>query len=312
MMSKYIIKKLIADFDETITEADTIQRLVHAAIETRGLDTSGNTKLHKNRVLAEWEQTVEWYTTQYTRRRDVWLNDHQLEVESRGGEESSLLLDFLKAFEPLELDSIHRVMGGRFLAGLQKEQLRELGRRIKKRAGAEAALASMKKAGVEVEVLSANWSKTLIEGAMAGLCDRVVANCLVFDNDKKRAGDSPPLALRVAGARTCRKISTGDIQLHVVSAADKLRHFNTHRSKTGRTAYIGDSVSDLLAILEADIGILIGENRTMLQTIERFSIPTRRIGHQSPRNGVSRGVVWHVRSWEDVDWLLKLQVFDME
>ena len=274
-MSVYTIDKLITDFDETISEADTIQLLVYAAAENREHD--------RTQTLTHWKETVEWYTTKYTHIVDKWLDNHDSRQLS--------IVDFLKAFETLEIVSIRRVMQGRFLEGLYHTQLHRLGREIQKRQGVKSIFTAMRKTGVTIEVLSANWSQTMVEGAVEGLCDRVTANRLVFGTNQLKGEVTPR--------------STGELKLSVVSAHDKLRHFRDRRSKTGQTAYIGDSISDLLAMLEADVGILIGENRTALRTIERFQIPTISIADCLSEEISNKGTILHTHSWETLNRFLK-------
>ena len=303
----YPIDKLIADFDETVSEVDTISLLVHAAIESRTIPFQEGAQVS---LLADWQETVEWYSTQYARIVDEWLSSGKpKEIRNRNHSQSASdladLTDFLKALEALEKTSIRRVTGRKFLAGLTKDRLREMGRNVQKKRGALQVLEAMRTNGVKIEILSANWSKTLIEGAMEGACNQIVTNHLEFD------------------AAGC---STGQIHLRVVSAHDKLRHFLTRKcvlspavpspkgeggkkrleTQPGQTLYIGDSISDFLAILEADIGMLIGENRTAIQTIERFGLPTRIIADQDRFDPIrhTRGTIFRVDSWERLDCFL--------
>ena len=156
--------------------------------------------------------------------------------------------------------------------------------------GAKTCLSEMRSAGVTVEILSANWSQIFVEEAVKGFCDAVVANRLLFDE---------------------RGYSTGEIELRVASARDKWTYFKSRRSKTGLTGYVGDSVSDLRAILEADVGLLVGENTTCLRTINRFQIPmkrvteaTRRVVNCSETRATNKRIL-HADSWETVNHLLK-------
>ncbi len=274
-MSIYLVDKLISDFDETISQEDTIQSLVTAAMQNR--DAEGL------QVLNAWRETVDWYITRHSQICNEWLD---MACEHRG----ESVVGFLSTFEPLEAESIERVMKQKFLAGLSREQLRKTGSQVQKRDGAEACLSEMRHAGVKVEILSANWSQTFVEEALKGFFDSVVANRLLFDE---------------------RGYSTGDIQLRVVSAHDKWRHFKSRRSETGLTGYVGDSISDLRAILEADVGILVGENQTCLRTINRFQIPIQRVTQSSSRTanrsetGTERKRILHADSWETVNHLLK-------
>ncbi len=277
-MPKYPIDKLITDFDETISERDTISTLVYTAADTR--------RGEKEQFLAAWQEMVQWYLTRYQRVCDAWLN-HQ-----------HSLVDYLKSFEALETASIQRVMAKGFLSGLTKEGLDAAGRNVVKKPGVDRVLSAMRVSGVEVEILSANWSVALIQGATAGLYDQVITNSLVYD----------------AAGR-----STGEIHLHVVSARDKLRKFREHKKnppapgETGdggviRTAYVGDSISDFLAILDADLGVLIGQNRTAMETVERFRLPTQRL-HEGVRFNPSlsyQGTILLIDSWTELDDFLSI------
>ncbi|MCZ6677294.1 MAG: hypothetical protein O7E52_08595 [Candidatus Poribacteria bacterium] len=295
-MPKYPIDKLIADFDETISEQDTISLIVHA--------TADNRRNGKSQFLADWREMVKWYSTRYQRIRNQWLADEQSIVNRQKPaleRSEGSIVDFLKAFEEVESASIERVIEKGFLAGLTEERLRAVGRNVVKKTGVGRVLASMRTAGVQVEIISANWSKALIEGAMGGLYDWVITNALVYD---------------AAG------LSTGGIHQHSTSARDKLRHFRQRKcvrplvppspggqgEPVGQTLYIGDSISDFLAILEADVGVLIGDNRTAMQTIKRFQLPTQQIreGAQFDPARHYQGTILRVDSWATLnDFLVK-------
>ena len=167
--------------------------------------------------------------------------------------------------------------------------------------GVDRVLSAMRSDGVAIEILSANWSEALIPGATEGLCDRIITNSLAYDT---------------AGC------STGNIHLHVVSARDKLRKFReckknppilqsstqTQDGGVTRTVYVGDSISDFLAILDADLGVLIGRNRTAMQTIERFRLPTQRL-HAGTRFNPSlcyQGTILLIDSWSELDDFLSI------
>ena len=272
-MPKYPIDKLITDFDETISERDTISTLVHTAADNRAHE--------KEEFLAAWQEMVQWFLTRYYRVCDAW-QDHR-----------HSLVDYLKSFEELETASIQRVMSKGFLEGLTRDGLRAVGRNVVKKLGVDRVLSAMRAEGVEVEILSANWSKTLIQGATEGLCDQIITNSLQYDATGR---------------------STGSIHLHVVSARDKLREFRLRKKNPPtpnqigdggviRTLYIGDSISDFLAILDADLGVLIGQNRTAMQTIEWFRIPTLRL-QEGTRFDSSRryqGTILLIDSWKELD-----------
>lgn len=301
------IDKLIADFDGTVSEVDTLGLLVQTATKHRTIAGEAGAQAS----FFEWRETVEWYSQQCDRIAGEWLvSDHEETTHAqnipRSTPDPAGLQGFLDDFEVLEYSSTRRVMERRFLSGLTREALRALGRSVQKRPGVSKVMEEMRTIGVKIEILSANWSKAFIEGAMEGLCDQITTNCLEFDKSGR---------------------STGEIHLRVISAQDKLRHFlrrkceccpadatqgmteqqGTLGTRAGRTLYIGDSVTDLLAILEADFGVLIGTKQTAVQTIKGFGIPTRTITDLDRIDSIRHDerTVLRVDSWETLGHFLK-------
>ena len=291
------IDRLIADFDGTVSEVDTLGLLVRTAVEHRTIAGEADSQ----ESFLEWRETVEWYSEQCARIVDEWLacdRDEMEHVQNISKIPSDLvgLRGFLDAFEVLEYSSTRRVIESKFLTGLTRETLRALGRSVQMRPGVFEVIAAMRTIGVKIEILSANWSKTFIEGAMEGLCDQITTNCLVFDESWR---------------------STGEINLRVISAQDKLRHFLRRKcercptvssqsvksqedTRAGKTVYIGDSITDFLAILEADIGVLIGTKQTAVQAIKRFGIPTRTVTDQDRFDSIrhDKPTILRVDSWK--------------
>ena len=72
-------------------------------------------------------------------------------------------------------------------------------------------------------------------------------------------------------------ISTGEIVKKVESPIDKVQAFNDilkkcSNNKKKLTVYIGDSVGDLLCLLEADIGIVFGSISSLRRLGRRFGV----------------------------------------
>ena len=266
-MKNYPIAKLIADFDGTVTQKDTINPLV--------LTAAGNQN-NQDQFLKQWEQVVQWYVSQQESNVKKWLSSSKL---------SNRLTDFLESFKPIDEESLRRVTQQQFLRGLTKHELNQLGHDTLKREGVAEVLKRLRASAVEIEILSANWSKTLIQSAMGELCDQIWTNYLVFDDFDK---------------------STGEIRQNITSAQDKLSFFERYRSKIGKTLYIGDSITDFLAILSADIGVLIGDNHVTRQVIDYFGISTisgTNNGKYNPE--IHRpGIILLVDSWLDLEKFL--------
>lgn len=113
-------------------------------------------------------------------------------------------------------------------------------------------------------------------------------------------------------------LSTGEILKKVESPIDKLQAFtdilkNCDQSeKTNLTIYIGDSVGDLLCLLEADIGIVIGSSSSLRRIASHFGVSFVPLfpalvkkqkelveGNSFSWKGLS-GVLYTVSSWAEV------------
>lgn len=72
-------------------------------------------------------------------------------------------------------------------------------------------------------------------------------------------------------------VSTGDIVRKMESPFDKVQAFRNILSKSNDdkknlTVYIGDSLGDLLCLLEADIGIVIGQSNSLRKVGTHFGV----------------------------------------
>ena len=275
-MGKYVVSALITDFDETITQQDTINPMVQLAAKQSANPAS---------MLSAWEDLSKWYLSQFRQPNPPSLFD------------APSLESFLDHYHCMvEEVSLQKVVQQRFLAGIEPYQLRQLGQQTAKKPFANQVLSRLKEAQVRIEILSANWSTDLIFGAVGDLCDQVYSNNLVFD----RTGPDAPA------------ITTGEIQLHITSARHKQARLKQSMSQrgltttTGAIAYIGDSITDLLAICSADIGLLIGDNQLTHQAMNHFQIPSIEIqlgDRYYPE--LHQGQVICVQSWKEIELFLR-------
>lgn len=112
-------------------------------------------------------------------------------------------------------------------------------------------------------------------------------------------------------------VSTGDIVKKVESPIDKVQQFrsilkNCNNDKKKLTVYIGDSLGDLLCLLEADVGIVIGSSSSLRTVGTQFGVSFVPLfsglvkkqkdyieGSSSNWKGKS-GILYTVSSWAEV------------
>ncbi len=91
------------------------------------------------------------------------------------------------------------------------------------------------------------------------------------------AGDLHELNIHANEFTFKESISTGEIVKKVESPLDKLQAFKNisndcSNDRKNLTVYIGDSVGDLLCLLEADIGIVIGSSSSLRRVGNQFGV----------------------------------------
>lgn len=115
--------------------------------------------------------------------------------------------------------------------------------------------------GVQVGILSVNWSSTWIRGCLAQGVREEGGDSTAVDGIKVRCNE-----LEVADGLTTGEW-TGE---KIVDSGDKARVVKEVTSQGGLVAYVGDSSTDLRAMVEADVGIVVGDK--MDELLERLRV----------------------------------------
>lgn len=110
--------------------------------------------------------------------------------------------------------------------------------------------------------------------------------------------------------------STGEMILNVETALDKERHFVQILDELKgtqqhvRSVYVGDSLTDLLCLLRADVGIILGDSSTLKQVYgEKMASLFKKALFLEQANmygsqKLSGGCVFTVSSWYEVEAFL--------
>lgn len=234
------VSLLICDFDGTITTNESAALLAAASLASS-----------KRRTVSSIPDPVPLWSFFV----DAYLKDcaeHQLQWQSSFEKGTTLddYFGFLESLRTVEYASIDRVGSHAVLAGLTRDELVECGRTLPKRAGFEDVFNDFLSSGPEVQkmprdlhILSFNWSKDLIRGAMLGVRGfdehNIHSNNLVFNSDG---------------------LATGQIETHVVTAMNKAEFLRRlindnrnalhledvdHNKQGALCVYIGDSSADI-------------------------------------------------------------------
>lgn len=77
-------------------------------------------------------------------------------------------------------------------------------------------------------------------------------------------------------------------------------HASGAGSLTRTQVYVGDSATDLTALLEADVGVLVGESATAREIAARFSVRLEPLEARRPPFLDRSGIVWLAASWAEI------------
>ncbi|TMW63620.1 hypothetical protein Poli38472_002561 [Pythium oligandrum] len=237
-----------ADFDQTISTHDTIYLLFEAATLRR--TNQDDKKKH--------QQAVDCLVNQYiSEMKQFMATVADLNTEAKVFDREGLER-FLDQFSAVDMSSIQRVIESRALRGVHETDLLALGAKIEIMDGCLDVLSR----AAHVCVVSSNWSALMIEHKLRTSSE--TAGCLqhlqIVSND---------LDVETTG------VTSGSITLRMQSPSDKATWVRKMQAQKGRpTVYIGDSTNDLLALLEADVGIIVTKELrgTLKWVCQRFGI----------------------------------------
>lgn len=206
------------------------------------------------------------------------------------------LEDALSRSEEVENSAIDLVIRERMLFGISAATIKEASKATLLRPGAMDALRAAAASGVGVHVCSANWSPMWIHGALLELGDTISVHTNELEMDESG-------------------ISTGGLRRAVVGPADKARCFARLRERSdaahreGRACvFVGDALPDLTAMLDADVGILIGDNRLMRAALALLGgpAPLRELTHAVGQGGALHAGLYVASGWDDIARVLQL------
>ncbi|KAL1515535.1 hypothetical protein AB1Y20_002157 [Prymnesium parvum] len=271
---------LIVDFDGTCTVQETTALLPHLAA-TLGPAHLASSKLA---TFASLEQQYVAGLAALTPPRDA-------PAPARASLDQRALAAYLQRMDDHSTAVTRRVSDSRCLAHLDASAVPSLLARWaaaphaaplpppRLREGCVRALSALGSRGCSLGVLSINWCAPLIRAVLAELR-------LPFDLWCNELCADGTILLPVAGAAQKREV----IAALVARAAGE-----------GAVVYVGDSATDLLAMLEADVGILIGESSSARRVARNFGVAIVPLPASLDECAVAtRGTVFEASSWDDV------------
>ncbi|XAR64888.1 Aminopyrimidine aminohydrolase [Bertholletia excelsa] len=252
---------VFSDFDLTCTVVDSSAILAEIAIVTA--PKSDQTQPEKQIIRMSsadlrnsWGVLSRQYTEEYEKCIESILDSDKADKFDYSG-----LCNALEQLSDFEKRANSRVIESGVLKGLYLEDIKRAGERLFLQGGCKdffQAILGKENLHADVHVLSYCWCGDLIRSAFSSgdfNALNVHANEFIFENS----------------------VSTGEIVKKVESPIDKIQAFrnilkNSRSDKKHLTVYIGDSVGDLLCLLEADVGIVLGSSSSLRKVGSHFGV----------------------------------------
>ncbi|KAI8343073.1 HAD-like domain-containing protein [Chlamydoabsidia padenii] len=258
-MPKSIKSLVFVDFDETITLKDTIGLLGQVGVDA-----------HNSRI--PWSYFVQSYLDDY---------HHVKQTLPQPGNTVKQQVDYLDGFRHVEQASLARVSDSGILGGLDRQQWQQAGAtKVQLQPSVKSTLMNQVEPD-RLYIVSLNWCKDWIRGALGGYGlkdDHLLCNDLEYD--------------------PATHLSTGLIRPSILNTCDKARHIQSvlEQYNTTRSIYIGDSMGDLLPLVQCDVGIIIGKNKKLLEGLQQVGITVQE--GLSPTT--SPDLVYRVDDWDTI------------
>lgn len=238
---------LIFDFDGTITQKDTISEVARSAIAFQ------KSKYGKD-LQETWDRVVKAYVDDCKSMEDGYPES---EEERKTVEEE---LKFLSRSKSLEEESLGRVYEAGIFQGLDETTLVDAGAeavrsgKVKLRDGFGELMDLAESKGWSAGVISVNWSRSFIQGALQP------RKLNIISNQTSASGDiHGPEFLGRRMTNSCEKIKAHE---HLVGNGEE----------RDRSLYFGDSTTDMECILEGGVVIADDEESALLKTLRRVGL----------------------------------------
>ncbi|GIL79240.1 hypothetical protein Vretifemale_8627 [Volvox reticuliferus] len=316
------IAALVVDFDETCTQRDTIgglMRLAEAAAAA-GRPTAGDSQW----ALSTPARLAASYVAQQEQLLREVLPEGKPDAETYDAAGLAAFLERLSDFDE-HMNAVVEESG--ILRGSTEGEVAAAGSAVPLRPHCRETLRAALDRGIPIEVVSVHWSDVYVRAALG---EGLMASTRQQGEGEGGARQAAPPAPSTSPAGItlrCNALeigpdgfSSGTLHKRVQSARDKRRELEAlgeeRRAARGSaaataangalTVYIGDSTSDLGALLAADVGVVVGANRLLRRVAARYGVRLRPLAaaplaaptEPPPPDG--RGVLYEAAGWEEI------------
>lgn len=241
---KSIPKLFVIDWDETITNEDTIKLVAQAAYNKK----------------QEYEPKFDHFTDVYLKA----FNEYNQDFTSKYGERDTIEkeIKFQTGMQNVEMKSINEIKRLRLFEGITEDEFQAQENHVTLKPHFTDFLGKCQELKIPVIILSVNWTKLIMEAVL----------------QKNGFKENENLKIMVNELEFINGISTGNFNesISIRTGLDKLNIVNSLIKQYGKTCYIGDSMTDLLSLIDSDIGIAIEEG-SVIESIKKLNFPIKNL-----------------------------------
>jgi len=284
-------RALVVDFDETLTAADTTSLVVAAALANAPTPEA----------KAKLEGLRDALVARYVEERDA-LFAAALPSPSLPTFDPAATATFLARLSEFDRAANARVFESGLLAPSTAAALAAAGAAAALRPGAAAALRAAVAAGVPTGVLSVSWSADLILGALAAArappASRApwpAAPLTTASSIAVLANDVATSIGAGAGSAAGRRVECADDKAAALTA------LTATLPGAGPVIFVGDSPSDLGALLAADVGVVIGDGGSLRRAAAALGVLLRPLAAApADHASIHPGTLLTAVDWDEV------------
>ncbi|KAK9383733.1 HAD-like domain-containing protein [Kockiozyma suomiensis] len=245
---------LLVDFDETITVTDTLSFVAAAGYET-------------NSISQPWAEFGNAYMADYNKFTEQYKPESRTSIASE--------LAALEAVESVELASVANVERSGLFKGVTHAALTKQAQNVQVRPGVSQVLqlCARSKGVNTVSIISVNWSSLFICEVLKQTCgvSASAANKTSSDDAVDVTVYSNEIEMDELGRGTGSLQDSSAYNLRTgAHKASILRQIQNEQH--GKTIYLGDSTGDLAPLLEADLGVIVGQKKSLRETCARIGV----------------------------------------
>ena len=293
--ARVVVKKwLVVDFDGTCSENDTTGVLPKLAA------ILSDDECIENR-LATWSRLSDEYLEKYGAAKERICHKTQSLDEA------------LDSLDEVSTAVTQKVSSSQVLAGLnaakpgtiQEILERDLQGSVQLRQDCAAVLARSMAMKWSLGVLSINWCPALIQAAL------LLPLSQELDRLRNGEEDDNSISSESVPVWSNQIDCDGKVELDVPGATAKKTRIAGLRQGGGTfVIYVGDSSTDLSALLEADVGILIYSStfvaESTIAVAERWGVRVLPLADRKSSEGSTSGqsILWTASSWEEIEQLI--------